>query len=121
MWFNEPMIEPGTYNFTIYQGATWDRTFTVATDGTPVSWVGYNATLTVKRYDNSAAVLTLTNGSGITLGGTAGTIAVTMSPTQTDSIPAGRYVYDLELSLGGGAYVTRILQGRITVDGQVTK
>ena len=114
------MIEPGTYNFTIYQGATWDRTFTVATDGTPVSWVGYSAVMTIKQYENSTPVLTLATGTGITLGGTAGTIAVSVSPTQTAGIPAGRYIYDLELSVGGASYVVRILQGRVTVDGQVS-
>jgi hypothetical protein len=113
------MIEPGTYNFTIYAGANWDRTFTVSIDGTPVSWNGYTARMIVKQYESSPAVISLTNGAGITLGAgtTTGTIKVEMSATQTAIMP-GRYIYDLELITGTN--VTRILQGKIIVDGQVT-
>jgi hypothetical protein len=111
------MISPGTYNFTVYAGANWDRTFQVTTNGTPANWTNYTARMVVKQYENSAAVLTLATGAGITLGGTAGTIAVSMSATQTNITP-GRYIYDLELV--NGSNVTRILQGKITIDGQVT-
>jgi uncharacterized protein YjlB len=112
------MIEAGTYNkFTIYAGANWDKTLTVATDGTPVNWTGYTAKMQIKHTENSAAVVTLTNGAGITLGGSAGTIAIAMTAAQT-VIPAGIYRYDLELTLG--SQVTRLLQGKITVEGQIT-
>jgi hypothetical protein len=112
------MIEPGTYNkFVIYAGANWDKTLQVTIDGTPVNWTGYTARMQVKQYESSAAVLTLTNGGGITLGGSAGTIALSMTAAQTVITP-GRYLYDLELI--NGTNVTRILQGKLTVDGQVT-
>jgi hypothetical protein len=112
------MIEPGTYNkFVIYAGANWDKTLQVTIDGTPVNWTGYSARMQVKQYESSAAVLTLTSGSGITLGGSAGTIALSMTAAQTNILP-GRYMFDLELTVGTN--VTRILQGKLTVDGQVT-
>lgn len=114
------MIEPGEYNFTVYQGATWDRTFTVTIDTTPLNLTGYTAALMVKQYENSTAALTLSSGAGITLGGTAGTIAITMTPQQTATLTPGRYVYDLTVSTSGDAVRYRILDGKITVNGQVT-
>jgi hypothetical protein len=112
------MIEPGTYNkFVIYAGANWDKTLQVTIDGTPVNWTGYSARMMVKQYENSTAVISLYSGAGITLGGTAGTITIAMSSTQTNVTP-GRYLFDLELVSGGN--VTRILQGKLTVNGQVT-
>jgi len=112
------MIEPGTYNkFVIYAGANWDKTLQVTIDGTPVNWTGYSARMQIKQYESSTAVVTLTSGSGITLGGSTGTIALSMTATQTNILP-GRYMFDLELTTGTN--VTRILQGKLTVDGQVT-
>lgn len=114
------MISPATYNFTCYQGATLDKTFTVTNSGTPVNWTGYTAKMTVRQYTNvnDAAVLTLTTGSGITAGANDGKIIIQATATQTGAIPQGNYVYDIELT--SGSYVVRILQGRFTVDGQVS-
>jgi len=114
------MISPATYNLTCYQGATLDKTFTVTNSGTVVNWTGYTAKLQVRPYVNTTdtAVLTLTTGSGITAGANDGKIIITATATQTGAIAQGNYVYDLELT--SGSYVVRILQGRFTVDGQVT-
>jgi hypothetical protein len=61
----------------------------------------------------------LTSGSGIVLGGTAGTIVVEITATQSSAIPSGSYAYDLELTSGGT--VTRLLQGAFNVVGNVTR
>jgi hypothetical protein len=71
-------------------------------------------------YDSHTAVLSLTSGSGITLGGTAGSIILEATATTTAGVPSGQYVYDLELVTGGG-YVTRLLEGNFTVDPEVTR
>jgi hypothetical protein len=61
-----------------------------------------------------------TGGSGIVLGGTAGTIAVAVTSTQSAAIPAGSFAYDLEITSSGGE-VTRLLQGSFNVQGNVTR
>jgi len=66
----------------------------------------------------SAAVLSLTNGSGITLGGAAGTIVLGITATQTSAIAAGKYFYDLELT--SGSTVTRLLQGEFLLTAEIT-
>lgn len=115
------MIAPATYNMTCYQGATLDKTFTVSANGTAINWTGYTAKLQVRQYTDTSkpAVLTLaTGGQGITTLTSDGKIIIQATATQTGAITAGNYVYDLELT--SGSYVVRILQGRFTVDPQVT-
>jgi hypothetical protein len=115
------MINPGTYNITCPQGATFDRTFTINVDGTPMNLTGYTAAMQVREtYDSSTPTISLTNGSGITLGGTAGTIAVLISSTASAAITDGFYSYDLEITSGGGVK-DRILQGKFVVTPEVTR
>lgn len=114
------MINPGTYNIQCPQGATWDKTFTVTIGGIDLDLTGYSAAMQVRESaDADAVLLSLTNGSGIALGGTAGTIGVTIASTATASIPAGSYSYDLELN--SGSTITRLLQGAFNVTGNVTR
>jgi len=114
------MINPATYNITAYQGATYDLNMTWAIGGTAVNLTGYTAAMQVKENASStASVLSLTNGSGITLGGTAGTIAISVSATTMGFATPGNYVYDLELNSGG--QVTRLIQGGFAIQAEVTK
>lgn len=50
-----------------------------------------------------------------------GDIKLSLLPTESNAIKAGRYVYDVEVHDGTGDYVKRVLQGIITVSPQVTK
>jgi hypothetical protein len=68
---------------------------------------------------STASVLSLTNGSGITLGGTAGTIGISVAASTMGSAIPGNYVYDLELNSGG--QVTRLIQGGFAIQAEVTK
>lgn len=115
------MINPGTYNITCWQGATFDRTFTITQNGTALNLSGYTSAMQVREAaDSTAFLLSLTSGSGITLGGTAGTIDVLITAAQSSAIDAGSYAYDLEITSNGGE-VTRLLQGGFTVSGNVTR
>lgn len=115
------MITPANYNLTCYQGATFDQTFTVTIDDAPINLTGYSAAMQVREtIDSSTASVSLTSGSGITLGGTAGTIRVVISSTATASLVDGQYVYDLEITSGGGV-TDRYLMGTFTVLGEVTR
>jgi hypothetical protein len=114
------MINPATYNITAYQGATYSLNMTWAIGGTAVNLTSYTAAMQVKENASStASVLSLTNGSGITLGGTAGTIGISVSATTMGSAMPGNYVYDLELNSGG--QVTRLIQGGFAIQAEVTK
>lgn len=117
------MINPGTYNITAWQGANWDRTFTITQNGSALNLSGYTSAMQVREAaDSTAYLLSLTSASnqGITLGGTAGTIDVAITASQSSAIPAGSYAYDLEITSNAGQ-VTRLLQGAFTVSGNVTR
>lgn len=115
------MFEPGTLNLTMYQGASWDYTLTWTTSGTPVNLTNYTARMQVRAsHPDQSTVLSLTSGSGITLGGTAGTILLEASPTTTAGVASGQYVYDLELVSPGSA-VTRLVEGTFICDPEVTR
>lgn len=114
------MINPVTYNITCPQGATFDKTFTLTQNSVPLNLTNYTAALQVREsYTAASAVISLTNGSGITLGGTAGTIQVVVSAAVTAGVPANSYVYDLEIYLDGVA--TRLLQGGWQHTPEVTR
>jgi hypothetical protein len=114
------MISPGTYDMTCFQGATFDKTFTVTEAGVALNLTGYTSAMQVREAaDSTAYLVSLTSGTGITLGGTAGTIVVTIGASASSAIPAGSYAYDLELTSGGT--VTRLLQGAFNVVGNVTR
>jgi hypothetical protein len=116
------MITPGTYNITCPQGATFDKTFTISVNGSRMNLTGYTAAMQVREtYDSTSTLLSLVSvADGITLGGTAGTILVTIASTATSAIPAGYYSYDLEITSGGGV-TDRLLEGKFVVTPQVTR
>jgi len=115
------MITPGTYNLTCYQGADFDQTFTITQDGTALNLTGYTSRMQVREAaDSTAILLSLTSGTGIALGGTAGTVAVVITSAQSSAIPSGSYAYDLEL-ISGSSIVTRLLQGGFSISGNVTR
>jgi hypothetical protein len=114
------VITPGRYNITAYQGATYDLSLSWSIGGTAVNLTNYTAAMQVREaYDATTPVLSLTNGSGITLGGTAGTIDISVSANTMGSIVAGQYLYDLELN--SGSAITRLVQGIFNIEAQVTR
>lgn len=114
------MIKPATYNITAYQGATYDLNLTYKVDGTAVNLTGYTAAMQVRETPNaSSTILSISSGSGITLGGTAGTISVLVSSETMGATSPGSYVYDLELD--SGSQVTRLLQGGFSIVAEVTR
>lgn len=73
-----------------------------------------------ERYDSEEPILELaTGGDGITLGGSAGTITITIAADVTQEIEETEGVYDLELI--SGSTVTRLLQGKVTLSPEVTR
>lgn len=117
------MQAPAKLNLDLWQGASWSYVLTwkTGTPATPVNLTSYTARLQARESISDASpAMSLTSGSGIALGGTAGTVTLTRSAAQTAAIPAGRYYYDLEVESAGGE-VTRLAEGIITVYAEVTR
>jgi len=111
----------GALDFTIEQGATFNLLMTWKIDDVAVNLTGYTARLQARvDVEDTETVLSLTTGSGITLGGALGTISLDRTAAQTAVLPTGEFVYDLELQSGGGV-VTRLVQGQLTISAEVTR
>ena len=113
------MLEtPGVYKIQIKQGVTLLLPMTWSAGGVLVNLTGFAAKMQVQD-DTGAILVTLTNGSGITLGGIAGTILLTIDASVTATFPVAEYAYDLRLtdSLGVVGY---LIEGVFAVQGRVT-
>jgi len=114
------MSYPANYTFRVRQGSTFSKQFTWSVNNAAVNLTGYTARMQARSsVSSSTVVLSWTTSNYITLGGAAGTITFSVPASVTDDIPAGSYVYDLELV--SGATVTPLLAGDVLVDAEVTR
>lgn len=107
-------------------GATWTETVTwreptvAGVLGALINLTGYTARMQLRvTVDAADAVLSLTHLAGLTLGGAAGTVLITMTAAQTGAL-SGIYEYDLEVESAGGV-VTRLIQGEVHVSPECTR
>lgn len=118
------MQTPGKLNLNCYQGATFDYEMTWTAAGSAVDLTNYSARMQVRpSYDSATVIVALASGSGITLGGTAGTINLLLTPSQTaelDGTPSTQFLYDLELESSSGE-VTRLIEGNFFIYPEVTR
>lgn len=111
----------GLLDITIEQGATFNLIMTYQDEnGDPINLTGMTARMQLRRQASSAETLiNLTTENGrITLGGVAGTIALSVSATDTAAL-TGSGVYDFELV--NGPVVNRLLEGSFKVCNEVTR
>lgn len=105
-------------------------------DTSPSEWValtamdltGYTARMMARRRiaNPDTPVLSLTttpatDGSGITLGGAAGTIRLQIHHATTAALPDAVLQYDLELVAGGSGNVVPFMGGSLVVGAEVTR
>lgn len=110
------------YDIATEQGSSLSRVVTYNdAAGAPVNLTGYTARMQVRpRASSGFAYLSLLSPSGgLTLGGTTGTITILVDGSVTSAIPAGDYVYDLEVV--NGAYVDKVMGGDFTLSAEVTR
>jgi hypothetical protein len=111
------LISPATYNFTIYQGATFDRVFQFNdANGDPLATSGWSARMQVRSsIETATTLLSLTPSINST-----GLVTLALTATQTTALPGDvAAVYDLELV--DGTDVHRVLMGTVTISGEVTR
>ena len=110
------------YDITAEQGSDYLTTVTYRNSSAAlVNLTGYSARMQVRRtYSSDSADLTLTQRGGLALGGAAGTIVISISASAMARIPAGSYVYDLEIIESSGV-VKKILSGKFDITGEVTR
>lgn len=110
------------HNWVIDQGSTFDETVEYV-DGNDaiIPLTDYSARMQLRSDPESATVaLSLTEGSGLTTNGAAGSVRIVISAAASAAMTAGSYVYDLEVFNVAGN-VTRLIQGTITFTREITR
>jgi hypothetical protein len=131
------------YDLSIDQGSNFSLWIQYLTDGnTAVDLSPYTAEMQIKRYRGADYPLIFVDTNGLTYGytggyttgiagignidlnknydgtGLTGGIAIDIDGDATESLPYGKYFYDLKLIIGT-TYSQRLLQGRVSVDPKV--
>jgi len=107
---------------TIEQGATWKHALIVRDGAQPRDLTGYTARMQIRKLVTSTeflAELTVANGR-IAITALQGRIDLVLSAELTAGLPPGPSVYDIELESAAGE-VTRLLQGTVRIDAEVTR
>lgn len=103
-------------NLIVDQGSTFYTSFTVNDDaGDPIDFTGYTGHGQIRKH--------YTSSNSVSLGVESyanGTVALSLSSNATNSLEAGRYVYDVEL-IAPANTTSRVVEGIVTVTPQVTK
>jgi len=105
-------------NIYIDQGSSFSNTITVSgADGSALDLSGYTAASQMRKSYGSSTSYTFT--STIT-DAAAGKIKISFTSDDTNDIPGGRYLYDVEITSSGGSK-TRVIEGIAVVTPQITK
>lgn len=117
-------VGPAKLNLKLRQGSTFapaPLTYTYDEAGlVPIDLTGYTARMQIRDVDSNALLHSLTTeDGGLTLGGAAGTIALSISATDTAAFEWTTGKYDLELVAPSG-FVTSLLAGSVVVTAEVT-
>lgn len=93
-------------------------------DGSAKNLNGFAVAAKMKKTYNSTDSDTTAFTTIVATPATSGKVTLSLTNTQTDTLKAGRYVYDVELSHSDSAsntLVERILEGKLFVTPSVTR
>ena len=102
-------------NITIDQGTDFATSLDVTDDnGDPTDLTGFTGVAQVRKHYTSS------NSVSFTVSVATGQVTLSMNAVTSANLAAGRYVYDCELTDGTGT-VSRLLEGIVTINPQVTR
>jgi hypothetical protein len=103
---------PVNRDLDVYRGDSWSQAFRLSRDSTAVNLSAVLIAGRARAADGTSKALTVTITNP-----TGGEFSVKMP---TDSLPPGRYDYDIETTESGGTKVTTWVKGTLTVFRDVT-
>jgi len=111
---------PAKYRFEVRQGSTFRRVFTWEVEGHPVDLTGWTARMQVRpTVDSQQVALEVTPYVNPGPDEEAGEIEFDIPASVLSEVPAGRYVYDLEMV--DGDFVLALMAGPFIVRAEVTR
>lgn len=107
-----------TSNLYVDAGASYSNTITVtASNGSALNLTGYTVASQMRKSYQSSTSYAFTASIHQA---TSGKIRLQLTPSQSESIPAGRWLYDVEITSPTGVR-TRVVEGIVTVSPQITQ
>jgi hypothetical protein len=105
-------------NLFVDAGSSYSNIITVASStGAPLNLAGYTVKSQLRKsYQSSVAY----NFNASVLNAQAGQVRLELTPTQSEAIPPGRYLYDVEITSPTSSR-TRVVEGVVTVTPQITQ
>ena len=117
-------MSAGYHHFIIEQGATFGKTLTLKdSSDTVINLTGFSSGVMHLRENPDASDIFLTistSNSRMAFGGSAGTITLTVSASDTAGLTASDGVFDLEITSGGGV-VSRLIEGTYSVRRNISR
>ena len=105
-------------NLFVDAGASYSNIISVAaTNGQPLNLTGYTVASQMRKSYQSSQAFTF---SSSIYDATNGKVRLQLSPEQSRAIPAGRWLYDVEITSPSGT-VTRVVEGIVTVNSEITQ
>jgi hypothetical protein len=104
-------------NLKIDQGADYSSTITLTDDfDDPIPLEGFTGASQIRKYYTSSTAFDF----DVAITANTGEVTISMAANTTNSIEAGRYVYDIELTDNNGK-ISRIAEGLVTITPGVTR
>jgi hypothetical protein len=116
-------MKPGIYPITARQGTRFKLRFNLATNNVGIPLTNYSAAMQVRKsVTSSTTLLNLVSPTNISLnaGNVDGDVLVTVSGATMATLPAGTWVYDIELTDPSGN-PEAVLEGKFIVKAEVTR
>lgn len=105
-------------NIVIDQGTDFETTVTMTDDDDLIiDLTGYTGQAQMRKHFTSSNSYSF----GVAINGIAGEVTLSMNSATTNTITAGRYMYDCEVTQTSTGKKSRIVEGIVTVTPQVTK
>lgn len=105
-------------NLYVDAGATYSNIITVtASNGQALDLSGYTVASQMRKSFQSSTAYAFTAS---VFNAATGKIRLQLTPTQSEAIPAGRWLYDVEITSASGTK-TRVVEGIVTINPQITQ
>lgn len=105
-------------NLYVDAGSTYSNIITLAaSNGQPLNLTGYTVASQMRKSFQSSTSYSFT---ATVYDALAGKIRLTLTDEQSALIPAGRWLYDVEITSSSGV-TTRVVEGVVTVSPQITQ
>jgi len=105
-------------NLFVDAGSDYSNIITVSsTNGQPLNLSGYTVASQMRKSYSSSTVYAFTAS---VYDAANGKVRLQLSASNSSAIPAGRWLYDVEITSGAGSK-TRVVEGIVTITPQITQ